>query len=263
MELDWNKFEKETIENLQKDDVDLRINWFMLGHTKEISEKFYETYLLTDKFVDRLNWNALCHFCDFSQDFYERLILSKYKYKIDFNALVQNNNITTEFIEKKILFCLTEKDTNIWRCICFNKNLNDDFLKRNIQFIDWVNLCSNTSISESFFEYVLSSKFKDEIDWTILSENWGLKQSFFERHIDKVDWSRLCDQHFTESFFEEYIDKVNWVILCQNENMRESFFERHLDKVVWEDDGICSNPCISSEFFTKYAPWNKEVLKMY
>ena len=126
--------------------------------------------------------------------------------------------------------------------IPYNIDSKKDIFQSNII----ANISTNTKLSQDFFE-----KHIDIVNWDKLCKNTNLSDSFFERYIHSLNWFSLCQNtNISESFFEKHIHRVNWVGLCQNTNISEAFFEKHIDMVNWIL--LCENTNISEDFFEKY-----------
>lgn len=87
-----------------------------------------------------------------------------------------------------------------------------------------------------------------------------MPSTFFEKHLDNLDWPRICrNEGIPSIFFEKHLDNLdefNWYNLCGNTNIPLDFFKKHLDKVAW-------GPLCGNDFGKYFNNMKKEKTKIF
>lgn len=279
---------------------------------KEV-EQFFEKYI---EYLPNQYWEDLSLNPCLSEEFFE-----KHKDKVDWNSIFGNPNLSEEFFEKYIdkvnwyRLCSiiseqffekykdrifsedVERDSILWKRLCMNTNLSEEFFEKYIDKLEWWYILENPSISEEFFErhwdrvkefksaYIRnpgSESFIEKIGkkellpsprlqhWFLLeiSKNKNLSPQFIERQVVNIMehnknilyTSLISEINVTEEFIEKYMDVIDFDQLCHNPHVSEQFFEKYIDKVNWYH--LSQNPNISEQFFDKYKIYTEEYVKL-
>ena len=111
--------------------------------------------------------------------------------------LSSNMNIPLEFLE--------QYPYRIdWPVICQRRDVTKEFIRRNIQYMNWMCISFNEFISNDIYD-----EFSNEVDWGIIS----MKIS-------------------NEELMEKYIDRLSFESLIHNRNVSMGFIMRHLYKFL-------------------------------
>ena len=196
--------------------------------------------------------------------------LEKHWNKINWELIVKNKHIPSEFYEKYMNILEYHQDNgkfNIytWDDISKNPNIPLLFFKKYYRHINWYYFSGNEGISVEYFKENIQW-----LHWDQISENENIPEIFIQQNLEKYDnminWRKLCgNKNLSESFFkqnlEKYKDKINWEKLCANKNISELFFlpigredreqiiknKKYEDKIYWKS--LCGNENISESFF--------------
>ena len=142
---------------------------------------------------DQFDWNLLSS-CQsgFSEEF-----LNEYKEKLNLNT------ITLRF------------------------QLSKDFIRENIELLNWKTISSTQALSEEFID-----EFEDEIDWEYLSMNSYLTKDMIRKYKDKLNWSHICaKQSLGPEFMEEMEEYLDWEIVSMFQEMPYRFIRKYKDKL--------------------------------
>ena len=168
--VDWNvlcenfNISEKFFERHINQELSNKIDWISLCANTNMSEKFFE------KYIDKIQWYCVYKNTNLSEEFYQKHID---KIKLDF--FINYRELSIEFFEKNIdkiknycsrnlIFTFpTPNATNPhWSLFCKKSNLTEQYIDKNIEFIDWNFLCQNNNISEKIFEKYISKGF---VNW--------------------------------------------------------------------------------------------------
>ena len=142
---------------------------------------------------DQFDWNLLSS-CQsgFSEEF-----LNEYKEKLNLNT------ITLRF------------------------QLSKDFIRENIELLNWKTISSTQALSEEFID-----EFEDKIDWEYVSVNSYLTKDMIRRYKDKLNWSHICaKQSLGPEFMEEMEEYLDWETVSMFQEMPYSFIRKYKNKL--------------------------------
>ncbi len=169
--------------------------------------------------------------------------------------------IETILNQNRYLYKLCEKvlkkkgmDIAVWRYA----KLDEDFLEKHMDGINWMCLSENYKVPESFFR-----KHITKFNFASLCLNTGLSEQFFEDNIKKVKWHELCkNSNISSKFYEKYLKKIKWARIAENPNMDEEFLDKYSDKFSPEGwvSILCDNPKISEEFIIKHLDDKMDII---
>lgn len=91
-----------------------------------------------------------------------------------------DNGINYELFEK-------HKDELDWHRISWRMILNEDFVCKYVDRVDWLAISMGQErLNEHFFE-----KYQDFVSWTYAALYQNFTDVFISKHIDKIDWKCL------------------------------------------------------------------------
>jgi hypothetical protein len=148
-------------------------------------------------------------------------------------------------------------------------NLSEEFIRRNVEIVDWDKISEhNMIISEAFirefshyinwdkiwiyrsFSEEFIRKFIDRVDWTYLSRYNQLSEEFIREFQDDIDWDEIWGcRNYSDEFTREFIDRINWTDLSGTQ-LSESFVEEFQDDIDWTM--LCRDSTRDEEFFRKF-----------
>lgn len=234
---------REHLEELTKQD------WSGVSLCKYLPESFYED-ILKSQYASKLVISNLCYNTNLSDRFFVRLLNSPlYRDKIDWYGLCYNSNISVSFYKKY-------KAKINWRALCNNKNIPSQFFLKNLDKLNkdaWNNLCRNNRMSESFYESIFDSNYRNKLDWDNLCRNENLTEKFYEKYIKYIVWETISiHPNISEYFYEKYIKYISIPYLCRNKNVSPSFFNmllsnpKYSKQIQWE--WLCENTALTDKF---------------
>ncbi len=218
----------------------------------------------------------------------ENMVLNNPRENWDWTELSSNPNISREFVEANpelpwawdMIFIHKNIDANfirrfqnrviprqggdqqteVYRCLSFNKYLPLSFVRENTEMPwHWKFLSTNPVITIDFvLEY-------PELpwNWDWLSRNPSLSMNFVERHLTEFPWNWYLmseNTSLTMDFVERHLN-VGWYwdFMSENPSLTMNFVKRHLDK-EWNWQYISKNSCLTMEFLEEHIhdprfPW--------
>lgn len=243
----------KTIQNLITDNIeDVESNYCGLiyfGNLESITTflrliRKNEEMLWWDSLYSNINANKFnIHFtCANDPD-----IVSKYISKVNLSNIALT---LTEEVFYILQHHNMEFNAFIWIKLCSNTNLSEEFFEQHLYELIPHSISKNTNLSEEFFE-----RHPELINWPSLCRNTNIGEKFFRRNIKYIHWLSLCtNPSLSEKFFSQclkYINTINSYNLSSNTKLTEKFFEKHLDIVNWPK--LCTNINLSEEFLMKYS----------
>lgn len=90
--------------------------------------------------------------------------------------------------------------------------------------MDWLEICSEETLSETFIE-----EHKDEVDWHYISDYQVLSEGFIEKFHDRINWTIISKkQILSEAFIHRYREKLDWMYISNFQNLSFPFLMRHI-----------------------------------
>lgn len=121
-----------------------------------------------------------------------------------------------------------------WDHISYINNLPDDFVLKYKLRLNFEAVFQYSNLKEETLEK-LALYLRDK-EWYYLWDEQKVSEQFIERHLDKVNWDRICiTSDLSEDFIRRHIDKVDWESICCAQNLSESFLREYWDQVFWYD----------------------------
>ena len=169
--------------------------------------------------------------------------LKKYPELIDWNALCQSRNDTTDLFRTELYEKNKDKIKNNinWDWFFFYSP-NLEIIKENINNpnVKFNNLLTNSN--DHIIEWVLQ-EYPDKIDWYYLSmSNSKIAIKLIKENIDKiynkVDWYNLSRNPNTISLLEKYPDKIVWDYLLENP-VAIDLINSNIDNYIDINTGYC------------------------
>ena len=152
-----------------------------------------ENYLIMKNIFSYLNYEDLIQCQSVSKDF---------RYYAD--SILNNNEIMIKLKEETVDY----------------KELNEEFVERNINYVNMNKVSSSIKLSENFIE-----KYKDKLDWIRISAFQNLSMDFIRKHKYLVDWNCISTyQNLSIEFIKEHKDLVNWRLLIKYDKIPTNQF---------------------------------------
>lgn len=143
-----------------------------------------ENYLIMKNIFKYLNYEDLIQ-C--------QLVSKDFRFYAD--RILNNNEIMIKLKEESVDY----------------KKLNEDFVKRNINYVNMNKVSSTVKLSENFME-----EYRNKLDWIRLSTFQNLSMNFIRKHKDLVDWNCISKyQDLSVEFIKEHKNFVNWRLLIK------------------------------------------------
>lgn len=174
---------------------------------------------------DSIDWEFASQNLSLTEEFVEKnknedISWNKTKLGVDWRYIYQNPSMSESFLEKNL-----GRTTSDFIFLSRNPNLSEDFFSRHESQLDKVSmieLCKR-SFSENFFRRNI-----DKVHWLNLSENSSLSESFFEEFISDVNWYGISSNPVcSEVFFLKYKNRVDWDSLERNPRISEEFIRNN------------------------------------
>ena len=226
-----NKEEEYKMENYKKESRNLADNLLCPLYDKqpfcfnpqEINKKMVKT-------IDE--WNGICEELK-----YYPIFLIYLSHDIDENVIRENED---QFDWNFLSSCqsgFSEEFLNEYKeklninTITFRFQLSKDFIRENIEILNWRTISYTQSLSEEFID-----EFEDRIDWEYLSMNSYLTKDMIRKYKDKLNWSHICaKQNLGPEFMEEMEEYLDWEIVSMFQEMPYSFIMKYKDKLNMEN----------------------------
>ena len=85
------------------------------------------------------------------------------------------------------------------------QNLSLNFIKRNMENINWDTLSKKGKLSER-----MMAEFKDKINWRLVSFNQEMSEPFIEQNKDRIHWLNISlTKKLSNKFIEKYKKNLN------------------------------------------------------
>lgn len=121
---------------------------------------------------------------------------------------------------------------NDWTIISKQK-IDEAFMLRWKEFLDWKVICEYQKLSEEFIEH-LALKY---LYLDMISAHQVLSEYFMDKYKNNLDWGLLsCSQYMSEDFIREHLDLVKFEQLSFNNklNLSIDFLREFKDEIDWE-----------------------------
>lgn len=140
-------------------------------------------------------------------------------------------NLSDIIVQKMIEFKKNELD---FTKLCKKHTINNIFIKKFIDKIDFKELSKNDKITQN--DYEILREFSENFDWKDICENVIIDEysehNFIETFFDKVEWDSIIkNKTFNEKLIEKYENKINWKLLVDCKDLSSSFIRKNIDKL--------------------------------
>src|SRR6185437_15837344 len=116
-------------------------------------------------------------------------LVYKYPDGVDWKALSENPNLTSEFIEKNL------DKLNLIEISC-HPNMTLEMIKKHIGKIDWGSVWLNPNLNFSDTETLnFVYQYWDIIAWNPLSSHPNLTDEFIGKHSENINWNVISTHH--------------------------------------------------------------------
>jgi len=222
IEKNINKLDKECFKELCKNHNAIhilekhidKIDWYELSKN---SNAFHLLNNNPDKIdIHGLLFNNNCIY--FLEKYFDKYFLDKIDLKFLHEIVLKTDNIYISIIEK----CINKLDDKCWDYLSLNMYAIK-ILERNIDKINWGNLCTNPNAISILEENI---NMLNSLCWASLSSNDNAI-SILEKNIDKIDWFSLTAYNNNcFKILQNYPDKISWhVIYWDNLSFDHPIFE--------------------------------------
>jgi hypothetical protein len=203
--------------------------------------------------MSTFNQNIVSYYLDNYQLSMEQLE----KYVADFNSdpdfnthfwelIVENQNLTEEFIEKYI-------DSLTWELVTEHQKLDESFLKKNDPQFNktvWKKISKHQELTPEFID-----EYEVMLDLELITEHQKLTESFLVRNSPRFTskiWKNVSQyQELPESFMKRYRYALYWDLMTRHQKMSEPFVYEFKKWLNW--DYIADEWAFTKEFKEKYA----------
>jgi len=174
--------------------------------------------------------------------FLEKLVL-EYEYEDwNYTDLIQNENISMEFIlQHSSKFNLDE--------IIYSPHYNlENIQKYNIQNINYYQLCRNIDLTDENLELI-----GDNINWNGISLNKNLNEEFVEKYKEYINFDRICiNKNISFQYLLKNLDKIKLIYnLSNNPNITIEDYENYKNKIIFNEYYLCKNKNFTIDYLIK------------
>lgn len=173
-------------------------------------------------------WNGICEELK-----YYPIFLIYISHDIDENVIRENEDQFDWTLLSSCQSGFSEEFLNEYKeklnldTITLRFQLSKDFIRENIELLNWKTISSTQTLSEEFID-----EFEDEIDWEYLSMNSYLTKDMIRKYKDKLNWSHICaKQSLCPEFMEEMEEYLDWEIVSMFQEMPYSFIRKYKNKL--------------------------------
>ena len=153
--------------------------------------------------IDKINWIGLS--CNNRIKFSPQFIKKHCDRFLNWGVLAQRHSY---LIKDGHLDILLKKGIT-WEKICFYQRLDEDFIRKYADKIDWINVMEINKFSIEFIE-----EFIDEMDNDLLVEHQDLTENFIEKYKKDLNWNLISQyQNLSEEFIIKHRNKINFNLL--------------------------------------------------
>lgn len=121
---------------------------------------------------------------------------------------------------------------NDWTIIS-KQNIDEKFMLKWKEFLDWKAICTYQKLNEKFIER-LSLKY---LYLDCIAAHQVLSEEFMDKYANNLNWSLLCSsQYMSEEFIREHLNLVKFGQFPFNSklNLSIDFIREFADKMDWE-----------------------------
>lgn len=152
---------------------------------------------------------------------------------------------------------------NFWWHLTYWKKVNEYFLDKHSNVIDFAHISykhqfSNTFLEKYFLRFDLNpfcfyqkvpkellDQYANIIDWDIISLRQNLSEEFIHKHRTRVSWSFICEyQKLSEPFIDEHCNEVDWNNVYQFQKLSEKFIKKHEKNINFNLFGYRHQKCL-------------------
>jgi len=183
-------------------------------------------------------------------------LVYKYPDGVDWKALSENPNLTSEFIEKNL------DKLNLIEISC-HPNMTLEMIKKHIGKIDWGSVWLNPNLNFSDTETLnFVYQYWDIIAWNPLSSHPNLTDEFIGKHSENINWNVISTHHkCSYEFVKKYLHLMNMeLFFFNNPYITNKIIENPEFILITETNDpnriwtlLGGNPSLSSEVIDKYG----------
>ncbi|SHG06575.1 hypothetical protein SAMN05444405_12213 [Bacteroides luti] len=202
-----------------------QLDWMALSMNETLpwSVEFIELY------KDYWDWHYLSYIIADNKFFNKvdfAFLLAVYAEKVDWKVLCRNVQIKYSDIIYRYRSHID------WPSLCSNPNFywKIDFIKENIDMMDWIAFSESISTMPPFsndirdFRFRILEEFENYIDWSVISENEKINfdSDFIERYKDRFDWENIVNNSAMEWNLEKIVKYDKYLSKVPNEYLMAS-----------------------------------------
>ena len=161
------------------------------------------------------------------------LFLIYQSYDIDENVIRENED---KFVWAFLSSCqsgFSEEFLNEYKeklnmnTITFRFQLTEDFIRKNIELLNWKTLSHTQALSDEFID-----DFSDKIEWECLSMNSYLTKDMIRKYKDKLNWTHIsAKQNLDPAFMEEMEEYLDWESISMFQRLPYEFIKKYEEKL--------------------------------
>lgn len=174
-------------------------------------------------------------------------LLNSLKKKNKWQKKIINRELSINVIKKNLNDMISELGDDVWRLLCIHQRLNNHFIVKNKDKLDWESLVifnKNLSLPNK----KLAAKY---IGYDLLIQYQVLPESFIEKHLNLLDLHLLIrHQKLSCSFLEKYLDLFDIKMVCKYQKLSKDFIQKNKKKLDWKT-------------ISKYQNLSKDLLYLY
>lgn len=203
--------------------------------------------------------------------------MSRFKSGITFYRKLRQIEATYSRKEREEWLKNIEGKHGLWADLCENVPLDDQFIRRYRNYVDWFKVSFYQSPSDQllldFYQYfdwsalsrnrkiierVETLRLFKKFDWDQISKWKSLSIDFLREFKDKLNWQAITgNSSFSEDMMNEFRDKVDWKKLASDHYLSNDFIRKHRDRFDWERISYFQD--LNEEFVEEmedYIVWN-------
>lgn len=104
---------------------------------------------------------------------------------------------------------------------------SEEFLYRNAEYLDWMNICYNIELSETFM-----IDFADKLYWSIVSDRQNLSENLIKKYSDRLDWKAISRKQFlSKELIEKNMHRLNLSEMKYNNKIIQAYGKEYVDNL--------------------------------
>lgn len=131
---------------------------------------------------------------------------------LNWRAALEHFTLPEWFIDKWIWQVMSisnsyEETEQLWRLIWIHQQVNEEFIKTNLNYVEWFYVLNYQYLSEEFLIHIITTveDFQhNPIHWLLISQYCTLSEDFIRQYKDLLNWEFLIHkQNMSDAFRTE------------------------------------------------------------